>query len=310
MQPVVKVALAVGAFLLLATVISFVMHRRKPDSPGVTNLYERTLAWWGIAAVFGFCLYAGPLGVCLLYALLSFQALREFAVSCAVTTSERGAWAWVFFVALPVQYALSYFQLYGLFSIMIPVFGFILLSTRSAAAYGHSGDLKGYFARAASLFWGCMLCVYCLSHASALLFLPVPGATGPGLLFFLILTTQLSDVLQYVFGKLFGRAKLAPNLSPGKTRVGLIGGILSTSALSLWYGSVLLPFALWQIFLLALVVTFGGFFGGMVMSAVKRDRNIKDWGTVIRGHGGVLDRVDSIMFSAPMFFHLLRYFFV
>lgn len=153
-----------------------------------------------------------------------------------------------------------------------------------------------------------MICVFCVSHVPALLTLQIPGYEGRNalLLIFLILVVQASDVLQYVWGKLTGRRKIAAALSPSKTVEGFVGGVLSASALgaALWW---ITPFSPLQAFLVALITTLMGFLGGLVMSAIKRDRGIKDWGQMIEGHGGMLDRLDSICFSAPVFFHITRY---
>jgi phosphatidate cytidylyltransferase len=153
-----------------------------------------------------------------------------------------------------------------------------------------------------------MISVFCVSHVPALLTLPIPGYTGRNLLliFFLVLVVQSSDVLQYVWGKLLGRHKIAPLLSPSKTVEGFIGGVASASLIgaALWW---ITPFTWWQAGLLALVINLMGFLGGLVMSAIKRDRGVKDWGRMIEGHGGMLDRLDSVIFAAPIFFHMVRY---
>jgi phosphatidate cytidylyltransferase len=155
-----------------------------------------------------------------------------------------------------------------------------------------------------------MVCVYFVSHVPALLMLDIPGFKGANgrLLLFFVLVVQLSDVLQYVWGKLLGRHKIAPVLSPSKTWEGFIGGVLSASAVgaALWWAT---PFRPWQAAALSLVITLMGFLGGLVMSAIKRDRGVKDYGSLIEGHGGVMDRIDSICFAAPAFFHLVRYYF-
>jgi phosphatidate cytidylyltransferase len=143
----------------------------------------------------------------------------------------------------------------------------------------------------------------------ALITLPIPGYEGRNMLLiaFLILVVQSSDVLQYVWGKLLGRRKIAPELSPSKTVEGFVGGVGSATLLGalLWWVT---PFAPWQAGAMALLITLMGFFGGLVMSAIKRDRGVKDWGWMIEGHGGVLDRLDSVIFAAPVFFHVTRYF--
>ncbi|MGH9424382.1 MAG: phosphatidate cytidylyltransferase, partial [Thermoanaerobaculia bacterium] len=158
--------------------------------------------------------------------------------------------------------------------------------------------------------WGLMVCVYCVSHVPALLMLEIPGYAGKNarLLFFLVVIVQLSDVFQYVWGKLLGRHKIAPVISPSKTWEGFIGGTLSATLLgtALWR---VMPFTIWQTMGMAFIITLMGFLGGLTMSAIKRDRGVKDWGSAIQGHGGVLDRIDSICFAGPIFFHLTRYFF-
>ena len=136
----------------------------------------------------------------------------------------------------------------------------------------------------------------------------VPNYDPAMLVVYVILVVQSSDVLQYIWGKLTGRHKIAPHVSPSKTVEGFVGGVLSATALgtALWW---MTPFQPWQAALFSLVITMTGFLGGLVMSAIKRDRGVKDWGHLIEGHGGMLDRLDSVCFAAPIFFHLTRFFF-
>jgi len=128
------------------------------------------------------------------------------------------------------------------------------------------------------------------------------------LLFFLILIVQLSDVFQYIFGKTLGRRRIAPTVSPNKTWEGFIGGTVTATIIgtSLWWVT---PFTLWQAAIISLLIILAGFAGGLCMSAIKRDQGIKDFGAMIEGHGGVMDRIDSVCFAAPLFFHVTRYYF-
>jgi phosphatidate cytidylyltransferase len=195
---------------------------------------------------------------------------------------------------------------YGLFSILIPVFAFLILPIRSAAA----GDCEKFLERTSKIQWGLMICVYCISYAPALLDLDIPGYEKQNgkLMFYFVLIAQISDVLQYAWGKTLGRHKIAPTVSPNKTWEGFLGGVACATAIGagLWWAT---PFTPWQSAGMSLAITFMGFGGGLVMSAIKRDRGVKDYGTMIEGHGGVLDRIDSLCFAAPVFFHLTRYFF-
>jgi len=167
---------------------------------------------------------------------------------------------------------------------------------------------KNFLERTAETQWGLMIGVYCISHVPALLMLTIPGCDPALLIVFLILVAQSSDILQYVWGKLTGRHKIAPQVSPSKTVEGFVGGVLSATVLgtALWW---MTPFRPWQAAVFSFLITMAGFLGGLVMSAIKRDRGVKDWGHLIEGHGGMLDRLDSVCFAAPIFFHLTRYFY-
>lgn len=299
----------VGALLALASVMGMLLQRRARDESfraTVKNLNDRTRAWWVMCAVFALALLTGGVGSVILFALTSFLALREFITLTPTRAGDHRALFWTFFVITPLQYWLVYVQWYGLFSILIPVYAFLFIPTRSALA----GDTERFLERAAKIQWGLMLCVYCVSHVPALLMLSIPGYEGQNakLLFWFVLVDQISDVLQYVWGKLLGRHKIAPNVSPNKTWEGFVGGIVSATAIgaALWWAT---PFNPWQAAAMSLAITLLGFAGGLTMSAIKRDRGVKDYGTLIRGHGGVLDRIDSLCFAAPVFFHLTRFYF-
>jgi phosphatidate cytidylyltransferase len=298
------------AVLLLASLIGGVLKWRvahgKPHSV-IDNLNSRIKAWWVMVILIGLSFLMGKLGVILLFAFMSFAALREYITLAYTRAGDHMALAMMFYVALPMQYFLVGIEWYGLFSIFIPVHVFLILPILGSLR----GDTQRFLERTAKMQWGLMICVFCLSHVPALLTLKIPGYEGRQLLLiaFLIVVVQGSDVLQYVWGKLLGRRKVAPELSPSKTVEGLIGGVLSATLLgaSLYW---ITPFTHWQAALIALAICLMGFLGGLVMSAIKRDRGVKDWGTMIEGHGGMLDRLDSVVFAAPMFFHVVRFWWV
>ena len=174
-----------------------------------------------------------------------------------------------------------------------------------------------------------MLCIYCLSLAPALLYLDiyttadidklrtaVPG-TDPLvhsfgknalLLFYFVFIIQMGDALQYLWGKILGHRVIAPAVSSTRTWEGMIAGSGSAALLgaALYWAT---PFNEWQAGCISLVVALSGFAGGMAMSAIKRDRGVQDYGTLVVGHGGVLDRIDSLCFAAPVFFLLTKTFF-
>lgn len=300
----------IAAVLFIASATGLILKARlSPDAPSavIDNLNSRVKAWWVMVILLAVAFWIGKAGVIGLFAFISFQCLREYL---SITYTRRGdhrALLWSFLFFLPLQYYLVAVNWYGLFSILIPVYAFLLLPISSSLGR----DATRFLERTAKMQWGLMICVYCLSHVPALITLDIPGYTGRNtlLIVFLLLTVQSSDVFQYVWGKLLGRRKLAPEISPSKTVEGLVGGVLSSTAVgaALWW---ITPFNVWQAALIALTINIMGFFGGFVLSAIKRDRGVKDWGSLIEGHGGMLDRVDSISFSAPIFFHIIRYWWV
>ena len=272
----------------------------------VANLSARIRAWWAMTAVFVAALATGGIGSVILFGLTSFIALREFITLTPTRRADHRTLFWAFFVFVPIQYYLVATHWYGLFVIFIPVYAFLFVPVRSVLA----GDTEDFLARTAKIQWGLMVAVYCVSHAPALLMLQIPGFEGENakLLLYLIVVVQLSDVLQYVFGKTLGRHKIVPTVSPNKTWEGAIGGIGSATLIGalLWWAT---PFSPWAAAGIALIINLAGFAGGLCMSAIKRDRGIKDFGSLIQGHGGVMDRIDSLCFAAPLFFHVVRYYY-
>jgi phosphatidate cytidylyltransferase len=298
----------VGAVLVIGSLAGFVLSRRAKSPAAketVANLNARVKAWWVMVAVPALAFVTGEPGTIALYGLISFLALREFMTLAPTDPSDHRALLAVFFIAAPAQYFFIAIDWYGMFSIMIPVYAFFAIPAINALR----GESARFLERTAIIQWGLLICVYNISHAPALLLLDIEDFADRNtqLLIFFVIVVQASDVLQYVWGKTLGRHKIAPVISPNKTWEGFVGGVASATALGavLWWAT---PFAPWQAALMALVICLAGFFGGLIMSAIKRDRGAKDYGSFIKGHGGVLDRVDSISFAAPLFFHLTRYY--
>lgn len=296
-------------FLIVATLAGLVMRRfatTEASRNTIDNLNARMRAWWAMAIIFGGALFIGRVGSIALFGMCSFWALREFITLTPTRPGDHRVLFWAFFVITPLHYYLLSIDWYGLFIILIPVYAFLLIPTRNAI----SGDCERFLERTAKIQWALMICVYCVSHAPALLYLHIFNYAGQNgkLLFYFVFIVEMNDVLQYVWGKTTGRHKIAPIVSPNKTWEGFIGGTLTTTLL----GAVLhgvTPFTFWQAAGMSLVITLMGFAGGLTMSAIKRDRGVKDFGASLPGHGGVLDRLDSLSFAAPVFYHLTRFFF-
>ena len=295
--------------LVIASLVGWVLRRRAVSEGAIAvidNLNARVNAWWVMVVIFSVVFMIGPDATLVMFAFISFFALREFITLTPTKPGDHHALSLAFFVLIPIQYVLIGIHWYALFSIFIPVYAFLLLPALSV----QTEDAENFLERTAKIQWGIMITIYCISHAPALLLLDIPGYKGEDalLLFYLVLVVQLSDVLQYVFGKLFGKTKIAPVISPSKTVEGFIGGAASATLVgaAMWW---ITPFTPLQSAAMAFVIVLMGFLGGLSLSAVKRSLGAKDWGTMIKGHGGMMDRMDSISFAAPIFFHLTRYFF-
>jgi len=311
----------VGGVLLLLGAATGVGHflKRQPetgtDSVLVRAFNMRVRVWWVMWCVLAAALLLGPLAkvvTVVILGLISFWALREFITLTPTRLGDHRALFWVFFLFTPLQYVLVGMEQYGLYSVLIPVYAFLFIPARVAIA----GDAKRFQERTATIQAGLMICVYCFSYTPALLTLelrtsagePAGGHAAARLLFFFVLIVQMSEAIQYGCGKLFGRRVIAPQISPNKTWEGFLGGAACTTLLgtALYWAT---PFEPWQAALMSLVISVMGGAGGLTLSAIKRDRGVSDYGTLVEGHGGVLDRIDSICFAAPVFFHLTRYYF-
>lgn len=297
------------ALLAIASSIGWILGARATSDAKrdvIENLNARVNAWWVMVAVFAVAFVLGEIATLVMFGLASFFALREFITLTPTRSGDYRPLVLSFFVLIPLQYALIGTDQYGTFAICIPVYAFLLLPAVATFA----ADTENFLERSAKIQWGIMITVYCISYAPALLLLKIPGYEGQNalLMFYLLLVVQLSDVLQYVFGKLFGRRKLAPKVSPSKTVEGLVGGGLSATAIggAMWW---ITPFSWQQALAMSFLIVVMGFLGGLTLSAVKRSLGAKDWGVMIEGHGGMLDRLDSVSFAAPVFFHATRFFF-
>lgn len=298
-----------GLFVLLAGAWGFSRYKLSDDSPSKPEILTRIKTWgWILLFLLPVFIAPKPLPQILL-GLVSFLAFKEFITLTPARNQDRWAFLWAY-AAIPLQYLWAGMAWYGMFIIFIPVYIFLFLPSRMVLA----GHPKGFLRATATLHWGLMTTVYSLSHMAYLLVLPEKqGAFGPvsgaSLLFLLVFLTQINDVAQFVWGKNLGKHPVLPLVSPKKTREGLLGGIGTTVLLAVFLGPMFSPLTLLSALGLGLMVGAFGFLGDVVMSAVKRDIGVKDSGTLLPGHGGILDRLDSLTFTAPLYFHTLYYLY-
>ena len=293
------------AILLAASLIVRVLQLRKPGDH--RELAERVKSWWVMIAIFTLAVIVSAQLSIIFFAVVAFLAFKEYLAMANTRRADRRVIFWAF-LAIPAQFYWVAIGWYGMFIIFIPIYMFLLLPTRMVLI----GETKGFLTAMGTLHWGMMTTIFSISHAAYLLVLPTSTNTpagGAGLLFFLVFLSQFNDVAQYTWGKLFGKHPVVPKVSPKKTIEGLLGGLLTTTLTAWLIAPYLTPLTGGWAPLAGFIIGLSGFFGDVVISAIKRDIGVKDSGTLIPGHGGIMDRVDSLTFTAPLFFHYLYYLY-
>lgn len=287
-----KSLIVIFSLLLIATVINGLLVWLRP-SKDWRELTLRIRTWWVIIVLFSFALLSPSWLALTFFALVSFMALKEFLTLVPSRQSDRMPLLWMF-IAIPLNYWLIGIGWYGMFVVFIPVYVF-LFSARMVIA----GDTQGFLRTVSQLHWSLMTTVFAFSHVAFLLVLPADGMqTSALLVLFLVGLTEFNDIAQYLWGKSLGRIKVIPKVSPNKTLEGLLGGVATTALAATVLGPLLTPLS-WPMALLAgVIIGVTGFCGDVVMSAIKRDIGVKDSGTLLPGHGGILDRLDSLIFTA------------
>lgn len=288
--------------LVVASILVRVLRSTKPDA-SFEELTLRVRTWWILASVFAIALIVGRTVSLVVFAFVSFLALKEYFTAIPTRRADRRVLFWAY-LSIPVQYYWVADTWYGLFIIFIPVYVALLVQIRMILI----GDTDGFLESVGKIQWGLMVTVFGLSHAAYLLVLedPAGAVIGPGLVLYLVLLTQLNDVAQFLWGKSIGGPKVVPKVSPGKTWSGFLCGVGTTMLLGTLLAPVLTPgdFTVWWYGLAGgALIGVGGFFGDLTISCMKRDLGIKDSGSMLPGHGGILDRVDSLTYTAPLFFH-------
>lgn len=302
---VLYVLIGIVAVLIISTLITKIM-KQKNNSSGLKEVEMRIRSWWVMFIIFTFALIIHSTISLIFMALLCFLALKEYFSLIPFNRAHRLVLFWAY-MTIPVQFSLIYLGWYGMFIVFIPVYMFLLIPIQAIIV----GETKNFLRSIATVQWGVMLMVFGLSHLAFLLVLPgrEDSVAGAGLVLFLVVLTQANDVAQFIWGKLLGKKKIIPKVSPNKTWAGFIGGVLTTTVLAVILAPLITPFSLLASIIAGLYIGLTGFIGDVNISALKRDLNIKDTSAIIPGHGGIMDRVDSLTYTAPLFFHFTRYFY-
>lgn len=293
------------SLLLIVTLVTFFKKKRNSQKD-YTEIVLRIKTFWIIVLLLGLSFILSPGFAIVFWALVSFLALKEYLTMIPTRRIDRRILFWAY-ASIPVQYYWIAYDWYNMFAIFIPVFVFLFLPLRMVML----GDPKGFVRAVGMLHWGIMMMVYCLSCLAAL-YLPDeisnPVAGSVGLILYLLFLNQFNDAAQYFWGKKLGKHKIIPTVSPNKTLEGFIGGVITTVLLALLLAPYLTPLKPVSAFFVGLMISCAGFIGDIIVSALKRDLGVKDTGQLLPGHGGILDRIDSLVFTAPLYFHFLRYF--
>lgn len=293
------------AALTAGALAAAILPRLRPGRD-YRNLQERMNSWWVMAALLAGALLGGWIATTALFALISFLALKEFLSLVPVPQEDR-LLMWIAYLTIPISYGFVTYGDYMFYLVFVPVYVFLIVPFIMACI----GQTKNYLPRASIFHFGVVSCVYTLGYIPFLMRVPrwdAPQAGAAGLVFMLLLATEANDVFQYITGKLFGRRKIMPTVSPNKTWEGFLGGWILTAILILVVAPYLTPFRGIGLWTVAITLPLAGFAGDVTMSAVKRDIGVKDTSHFIPGHGGVLDRADSLVFTSPLYFHLLAFF--
>jgi phosphatidate cytidylyltransferase len=299
-------ALSILGLIVFFTVTFAILGRIFPKKD-LSSLKTKTNSWWVIYFVFFGALLSGNGVFAAVFAFFSFTAFRELISVFKFRSDDRSS-ILLAYAAIPIQYTIVYFGLNPLAYIFIPCVMFIALSLNLA----HSENPKGIITSYSLLLWALMITTYTLSFVPMILTIPGKMDTSiprQGLVIFLVFLCQFNDVLQFLWGKALGKNKISINLSPGKTWEGFVGGLISTMLLSLLF-LPLTNLSVTQGITAGLFIAVLGLAGDLFISSIKRDVGIKDLSNLIPGHGGICDRIDSLVFSPMIFFLFVNNLFI
>jgi len=291
-----------GIILLLLAISTVVIYVKYPTR----ELKDRIKSWWYIVGFFIVGAMLNTTVAMFFFGILSYLALKEYFTLIPTRRTDRRVLFYAYLAIIP-QFWFAGIEWYGMFIIWIPVFLFLLLPFRQILI----GDTKGFLENTARVQWGLMMFVFGLSHLAYMITLDPVSANSVGgkeLVLYLVLLTELNDILQYLWGKSIGKRKIVPKVSPNKTVEGFVGAFISITLLALLF-SFLTPFLWYEALIAGMIISGAGFVGDVVISMVKRDIGVKDSGSMLPGHGGILDRVDSLIYTAPLFFHYVYYLY-
>lgn len=263
--------------------------------------------WWLLAALLSACVLLGSVAAAGVFTIASLLALREYAHLNQTDVTDRSGFI-LASLLIPINYGLICLGLVDAFLVFLPIGALFLLSAKRTT----TGRTDDFIRSTARLHWGLLLLAYAPAHAVLLFTLPESSSHGigpVGWFLYLLILTEMNDIAQAFFGRHFGKRRIVPKVSPHKTWVGFWGGVIVTVVLAFALAGFLTPWRFtsdWRLILSAgLLIAVSGFLGDINMSAIKRDIGVKDGSTLLPGQGGVIDRIDSLTFTAPAFYYFV-----
>jgi len=294
--------IVLSVIVVLLTLATGLIYIKFPTQ----ELKDRIKSWWYIVGFFIIGVMLNTTVAMFFFGFLSYLALKEYFTLIPIRRTDRRV---VFYAYLSIifQYYFASIEWYGMFIIWIPVLIFLFLPFRQILI----GETKGFLENTARVQWGLMMFVFGLSHLAYMITLDPIGENtvgGKELVLYLVVLTELNDILQYLWGKSIGKRKIVPKVSPNKTIEGFLGAFISLGFLAVAF-SFLTPFTWYEALAAGMLISMAGFVGDVVISMIKRDIGVKDSGTMLPGHGGILDRVDSLIYTTPLFFYYVYYLY-
>ncbi len=302
----VKIALVV-LYTIMFFIMALIRIIQVITKKDLENMWIRMKSFLFIVLFFTVAFCSNKICAFIFMCLISYLCLKEFLSLIPIRKTDRNVMLWAY-LSIPVTYYIIYIHWVTLFYLFIPLYMYMLISIRMVVTSNTEGFLKNL----AVIQYGLMTTVYALGYLGLIAIIPTeynPQAGSLGLLFYILVLTVSNDFMQMFSGKLLGKHKIIPKVSPNKTWEGFIGGVIGTTILSVIMGHFLTPFSMEQSILAGLILSVAGFFGDVTMSAIKRDFGVKDTSNLIPGHGGILDRLDSLLFTAPLFYHYFAYIY-
>ncbi|KAF6575629.1 phosphatidate cytidylyltransferase [Paenibacillus sp. SEL3] len=287
--------------LLVIHLIYIVVVKTQPDKD-YAGIGLRIKTWWGMFFIFCLATLFNPIVSLLSLMALTFFALKEYFSMIRSRKADRRLFLWAY-LAIPVQFYWIYIGWYGMFIVFIPIYVFLLLPLPRLINKGTVGFLRSV----SSTQWGLMLMVFGLSHLAYFQF--ATPQYGAKLVLFLVVLTQLNDVVHYLASLYFGKRKIVPTSNPNITWEGFAFAFPVTIAASYFIYPYLTPFDLKFGIIFGMLISLSGFFGSLTVSVLKRDLLIGDDDKFDALKKSYLSRVDSLTYTSPVFFHVIRYFF-